>query len=191
VNPFHDYLNDWQRYEKPLTKPMDKLDLARKMVNLEYQLDTTTNKAQKGKTAYLLGSAYYNLSYYGNSWMAMDYGRSTYLWNNGKYTGWRKEYFEVQKARKYYQMAYELSGVNKEFQAAAFFLVAKCAQRQIPRQDYDYNNWKAADKAEKEFTKKFINNPLFPQFKKEFGATKFYKYTLTRCSYLADFDKRK
>lgn len=191
VNPFHDYLNDWQRYEKPLTKPMDKLDLARRMVTLEYQLDTTTNKAQKGKTAYLLGSAYYNISYYGNSWMAVDYGRSTYLWNNGKYTGWRKEYFEVQKARKYYQMAYELSGGNKEFQAAAFFLVAKCAQRQIPRQDYDYNNWKAADKAEKEFIKKFINNPLFPQFKKEFGATKFYKYTLTRCSYLADFDKRK
>lgn len=191
VNPFHDYLNDWQRYEKPLTKPMDKLELALKMDKLESQLDTTTSKTQKGKTAYLLGSAYYNLSYYGNSWMALDYGRSTYLWNNGKYTGWRKEYFEVQKARKYYQMAYELSGANKEFQAAAFFMVAKCAQRQIPRKDYDYDNWKASDKAEKEFTKKFISNPLFPQFKKEFGTTKFYKYTLSRCSYLADFDRKR
>lgn len=191
VNPFHDYLNDWQRYEKALIKPMDKLDFARKMIALEYQLDTITNKAEKGKIAYLLGSAYYNISYYGNSWMALDYDRSTYLWNNGQYTGWRKEYFEVQKARHYYQMAYELSGENKEFQAAAFFLVAKCAQRQIPRPDYNYNDWTAADKAEKEFMKKFMNNPLFSQFKKEFGTTKFYKYTLTRCTYLADFDKRK
>jgi hypothetical protein len=191
VNPFHDYLNDWGRYEKPLIKPMHKLELARKLADLEYNFDTVTNKAQKGKMAYLLASAYYNLSYYGNSWMALDYGRSTNLWNNGKYTGWRKEYFEVQKARKYYQLAYELSVGDKEFQAAAFFLVAKCAQRQIPRQDYDYTNFKAADKAEKDFMKKFFNNPLFPQFKKEFGSTKFYKYTLTRCSYLADFDKRK
>ena len=191
VNPFHDYLNDWQRYDKPLTAPMDKAELAQKMINLEYQFDTTTNKTQKGKLAYSLGSAYYNLSNYGNSWMALDYARSTYLWNNGKQTGWRKEYFEVQKARKYYQMAYELSKGNKEFQAAAYFLVAKCAQRQIPRPDFDYDNWKAAEKAEKDFTKKFINNPLFPQFKKEFGQTKFYKYSLSRCSYLADFDKRK
>lgn len=191
VNPFHDYLNDWQRYEKPLTAPMDKAELAQKMINLEYQFDTTSNKAQKGKTAYLLGSAYYNLSYYGNSWMAVDYGRSTYLWNNGKQTGWRKEYFEVQKARKYYQLAYELSSGNKEFQAAAYFLVAKCAQRQIPRPDFNYDNWKASEKAEKDFTKKFINNPLFPQFKKEFGQTKFYRYTLSRCSYLSDFDKKK
>ncbi len=191
VNPFHDYINDWQRYDMPLSAPLEKAALARKMINLEKQLDTTTNRAQKGKTAYLLGTAYYNLSYYGNAWMALDYGRSTHLWNNGKQTGWRKEYFEVQKARKYYQLAYELSGANKEFQAAAFFLVTKCAQRQIPRPEYDYDNWKAADKAEKEFERKFRNNPLFPQFKKEFGQTKYYRYALSRCSYLADFDKRK
>lgn len=191
VNPFFDYLNDWQRYEKPLSKPMTKLDLARKMQELTHSLDTCTNQAQKGKLAYLLASAYYNLSYYGNAWMALDYSRSTHLWNNGKYAGWQKEYFEVNKAKKYYQMAYQLSAGNKEFQAAAYFLVAKCAQRQIPRPDFDYDNWKAGERAEKDFQRRFKNNPLFPQFKKDFGATRFYKYAMARCSYLADFDKRK
>jgi hypothetical protein len=190
VNPFHDYLNDWQRYDKPLSKPMDKLDLANKMVALQYQYDTISDKVQKGKLAYLLGSAYYNLSYYGNAWMALDYGRSTYLWNNGKYTGWRKEFYEVRKAGNYYRQAYELSAANKEFQAAAFFLVAKCAQRQVPRPDFDYDNWEASEKAEKDYQGKFRNNALFPQFKKEFGQTKFYRYVLNRCTYLADFDKR-
>ncbi|HVF96306.1 MAG TPA: hypothetical protein VM871_03245, partial [Flavisolibacter sp.] len=66
---------------------------------------------------------------------------------------------------------------------------AKCAQRQIPRPAYDYNNYALADKKEAEWFKKFKNNPLFGKFKTEFGATKFYQYTYNRCSYLRDYVK--
>lgn len=187
VDPFHDYLNDWQRYDKTLKVPMGKLDFAKKMRGFEKQLETTTDPAEKGRIAYTLGAAYYNISYYGNAWMALDYGRSTVLWNNGMYTGWRKEYFEVQKARSYFEKAVALSTQNKEFQAAAFFLAAKCAQRQIIRPDYNYEQGQASDRAEKAFQRAFRKHPLLGQFKSQYGQTKFYKYAFNRCSYLRDF----
>lgn len=187
VDPFFDYLNDWQRYEKRLAKPLTKAGLAEKMLQLQAQLDTAKQPLAKAKIAYILGSAFYNMSFYGNAWMAKAYSRSTYDWNNGKKTGWEKEYFEVNEARRHFQMAYDLAAANKEFKAAALFMVAKCAQRQLARPDYNYENWVKSDQLEKEFQKKFKRNPLFAKFKSEFGQTRFYKYAYNRCSYLRDF----
>jgi hypothetical protein len=187
VDPFFDYLNDWQRYEKRLAKPLTKAALAEKMLLLQTQLDTAKQPLAKARIAYTMASAFYNMSYYGNAWMAKAYSRSTYAWNNGKKTGWEKDYFEVNEARRHFQMAYDLSATNKEFKAAALFMVAKCAQRQIARPDYNYENWDESDRLEKEFQQKFRRNPLFAKFKAEFGQTRFFKYAYNRCSYLRDF----
>ena len=70
---------------------------------------------------------------------------------------------------------------------AAYFLMAKCAQRQIPMPSYNYDNYSQYEKDMLAFEKKFKNNALFPQFVKEFGTTKFYQYAYNRCSYLSDF----
>ena len=187
VDPFFDYLNDWQRYEKRLAKPLTKAGLAEKMLQLQAQLDTAKQPLSKARIAYTMGSAFYNMSYYGNAWMAKAYSRSTYTWNNGKKTGWEKDYFEVNEAKRHFQMAYDLSAANKEFKAAALFMVAKCAQRQLALPDYNYENWDESDRLEKEFQKKFRRNPVFAKFKAEFGQTRFYKYAYNRCSYLRDF----
>lgn len=186
VDPFHDYLNDRQRYDKKVSVAYTKLSFARKMLELETKLPGLKGEEQ-AKLYYQLASAYYNMSYYGNSYMTVSYYRSGSDWNHGKYDiAWKREYYQVNKARAYYQKALDLS-TNKEFKAAAFFLVAKCAQRQIPMPDYNYNNWEAYDKQMVEFNKKFRNNPMFAQFKKEYGNTQFYKYAYNRCSYLRDF----
>ncbi|MBL7751535.1 MAG: hypothetical protein JNN29_09120, partial [Chitinophagaceae bacterium] len=178
--------NDWQRYDKKLATAYNKLSFAKKMKELETKLPTLKGEEQ-AKLYYQLASAYYNMSHYGNSYMTVVYYRSSSEWNHGKYDlAWKREYFQVNKARSYYQKAYELS-TNKEFKAAAFFLVAKCAQRQIPMPDYNSNDWTAFDKQMTEFNKKFRNNPQFAQFRKEFGATQFYKYAFNRCSYLRDY----
>ena len=191
VNPFYDYINDWNRYDKSLDKPMTKLSLAQKLLELQSGLDTVKTAERKSKVYYQLATAFYNMSYYGNTWMAVAYERSTSNWNEGKYsTSWEKEYFGVYKAGQYYHKAYELSA-NKEFKAAALFLEAKCLQRQIPLPSYSYNNSDNYEKEQGEFQKKFMNNVLFPKFRKEFGDTKFYKYASNRCSYLRDFVNKK
>jgi hypothetical protein len=188
VDPLHDYLNDWQRLSKSSAKPYAKLTLAQKLLELQTKADGTTE--DKSKIYYQLASGLYNMSYYGNSWNAVAYERSGSDWNEGKYDQpWKKEYYGVYKAREYYQKAYELA-TDKEFKAACLFMVAKCAQRQIPRPPYDYNNYEQYDKAYASFELKFKNNPLFAKFKTEFGTTKFYQYTYSRCSYLRDYVKK-
>ncbi|HYH14737.1 MAG TPA: hypothetical protein VD794_05950, partial [Flavisolibacter sp.] len=187
VNPLHDYLNDWQRYDKPVAKPYTKLSLAQKMIELQQKADTAQNNESKARTFYQLANAYYNMSHYGNSWKAVTYYRSSSEWNEGKYdVAWKKEYFGVYKAKEYYQKAYTLSQ-DKEFKAAAYFLMAKCTQRQVPMPSYNYDNYEQYEKEMLVFDKKFRNNALFPQFVKEFGSTKFYQYAYNRCGYLRDF----
>ncbi|TAD86060.1 MAG: hypothetical protein EAY75_09600 [Bacteroidetes bacterium] len=192
VNPFHDYLNDVQRYEKKLAKPFTKLSFAQKMLDLEAALAKITDAEAKSKLHYQLASGYYNISFYGNSYMAVDYYRHSSNWNSGNYTNaWEKEYYGVLTAGNHYKKAYELTG-NKEFKAAAFFLHLKCKQRQVPRPVYgsklSYDDY---DSQLKTFQKQFQKNPLFASFTKEFGSTQFYKYTYNRCSYLRDFATKK
>jgi hypothetical protein len=188
VDPFFDYLNDWQRFDKKGTKPYTKLGLAEKLLETQRKLDTTKSVEQRAKLNYLMGTAYYNMSYYGNSWQAVAYNRSGSDWNRGNYkTDWEKEYYGVYKAADHYQKAYELTK-DKEFKAAAYFMVVKCKQRQITAPNYDdYPEYEEYEKQLAAFEKKFKTSPLFSNFVKEFGATKFYKYTYNRCSYLRDF----
>jgi hypothetical protein len=189
VDPFFDYLNDWQRLTKSVATPYTKLTLAKKLQDMEAKMATVAGE-EKARLYYQYASALYNMSYYGNSWSAVAYDRSGSDWNEGSYKlPWQKEYYGVYAARGYYQKAYDAT-MNKEYKAACLFMVAKCAQRQIPRPSYDYNNYGAYDKAEAAFQKKFMNNPLFGKFKSEFGNTKFYQYVYNRCSYLRDYVKK-
>jgi hypothetical protein len=189
VDPLHDYLNDWQRLSKAAVKPYTKLSLAQKLLELQTKADALTTTEDKSKIYYQLASGLYNMSHYGNSWNAVSYTRSSVDWNEGIYKQpWQREYFGVYKAREYYQKAYE-AATDKEFKAACLFMVAKCAQRQVVRPVYDYNNYALADKKVAEFEKSFKGNPLFSKFKTEFGATKFYQYAYNRCSYLRDYVK--
>ncbi|RYY97919.1 MAG: hypothetical protein EOO11_09550 [Chitinophagaceae bacterium] len=191
VDPLYDYLNDWQRYDKSLSKPYTKLTLAQKLVELEQRLDTAATPAAKARLCYQLASARYNMSYYGNSWMAVAWARSGADWNEGNYkSAWEKEYYGVHRARALYQQAYELTP-DREFKAACYFMMIKCAQRQLVRPGWGEGlSWEAHDAQSKKFDERFAASPHFPQFVKEFGDTKFYKYTYGRCSYLRDFVKK-
>ncbi|HEV7331921.1 MAG TPA: hypothetical protein VGN63_12850 [Flavisolibacter sp.] len=191
VDPFFDYLNDWQRFNKAVPVPYTKLTLAKKLQELETKIKSVTRGTDPSRLYYQYASALYNMSYYGNSWQALAYYRSGGNWNHGNYKlPWEKEYYGVHTAKQYYQKAYE-TATNKEFKAACLFMVAKCAQRQVVFPDYgDYPTYEAYEKAEAAAQHRFQNNALFAQFKKSFGTTKFYQYTYNRCSYLRDYVKK-
>lgn len=190
VDPFHDYLNDWQRLGKSVATPYTRLTLAKKLLALQAAIKSGAAVAGRPRLYYQYASALYNMSYYGNSWNAVAYSRTGGNWNEAAYRQpWEREYYGVYKAREYYQKAYE-AATDKEFKAACLFMVAKCAQRQIPRPVYDYRNDAAYEKAEAVFEQKFKSNALFQKFKTEFGNTRFYLYAYNRCSYLRDYVKK-
>ena len=190
VDPFYDYLNDWQRFDKSAPAPYTKLTLAKKLSELKAKIDAPNTAEDKSRLHYQYASALYNMSYYGNSWNAVAYYRSSSNWNMGNHEQpWEKEHYGVYEARAAYQKAYELA-TEKEFKAACLFMVAKCAQRQVVMPPYDYKNHEQYEKAMEAFNEKFKNNPLFAKFKTEFGTTKFYQYAYNRCSYLRDYIKK-
>ncbi|RYY94988.1 MAG: hypothetical protein EOO11_16775 [Chitinophagaceae bacterium] len=187
VDPFFDYLNDRQRYEKRLPQAYTKLTFARKMKELHDKAARSTDPDSLAQVNYRLGSAYYNMSQYGNAWMAVSWDRSGADWNEGDYkTAWQKDFFGVHRARQYYEQAYKAAR-NRDFKAACYFMMAKCTQKALPRPSWNnliYEQW---EQKNAEFEVKFRNNPMFPGFVKDFGDTKFYQYTYKRCSYLRDF----
>lgn len=191
VDPFYDHLNDFQRYEKRLPQAYTKLTFAHKMADLQARLAATKDPDSLAQLQYRLGTAWYNMSQYGNAWMAVSWYRGSGEWNEGNYkTDWQKDFFGVYRARHYFEQALA-SAHNREFKAACYFMMARCAQKQIPRPSWSANvDYKEMDRREAAFQVKFQNNPLFPDYVKQFGDTKFYQYSYKRCSYLRDFVKK-
>ena len=183
VDPFYNYLNDWSRYDKPAKKPYTKLTLAKKFLELENQLLRASGNEEKVKILFQLANGYYNISYYGNAWSALNWDRSSGLGFSPKNAGWEKEYYGVFKAKSYFQKAFDLTN-NSELKARCLTFIAKCAQRQIPVPD------SYSDEVQNAFLLKYKNNPYFAQLQKQFGSTQYYRYVFDNCSYLRDFVKR-
>ncbi|MCU0395490.1 MAG: hypothetical protein MUF29_06250, partial [Chitinophagaceae bacterium] len=49
INPFHDYINDGQRYDKPASKAYTRLSFAQQMLDLERKLDTMRTAEARAK----------------------------------------------------------------------------------------------------------------------------------------------
>ncbi len=109
---------------------------------LEYDLRARGAEAVRDPEAalyyYLNGLAYYNMSYFGYEWHAMDYFRSGGNWERlsrgpvfshpGSPAG-NRENIDVSKALFYFEKAYE-TAQNRELAARAAFMVARCRQKQ-------------------------------------------------------------
>ena len=136
----------------------------------------------------------YNITYYGHTWELVQYYRSGsdgyYIPDNA--TGFQKEYYGTYKAHDYFEKAMKAS-TDKNYKARCLFMMAKCAQKQTHRPQYDEytTNYDKMEADEGKYFISFKNNKYFPQFVKEYSTTAFYKEAFSTCSYLRDFVKRK
>ncbi|MBC8047438.1 MAG: hypothetical protein H7Y00_11630 [Fimbriimonadaceae bacterium] len=153
-----------------------KLTFCEKMVQLENLLSAKDmNHAQ---TFHELANGYYNISYWGNSWMAIDYyrchGCETYDNEYEQYNWYYNDFFDVSKAMEYYKLATE-STKNKELIALNYFMLARCEQNNYyVSDDYSYMN---------EDDKKINYRTYFEKIKKEYKNTQFYKDAIEECKY--------
>ncbi|MFN0276253.1 MAG: hypothetical protein ACKVPJ_10930 [Chitinophagales bacterium] len=177
TDPFLIHINDCHDCDF-IDHPADytKLSLCEKIVALERLLSAKDmNHAQ---TYHQLANAYYNISYWGNSWMALDYYRchgcetSSY-----DYTGndwYIADLYDVSKAMEYYQLAAG-STKDKEFIALNYFMLAKCEQNNYyVSEDYSDDN-------EKRLKINYRTN--FDKLKLEYRKTAFYKEAIDECKY--------
>lgn len=196
ANPFADLLYDTHRPTKQDTVVYTRLSFCQRMQQLEKELASTTNPERKAVLHYELAKGFYHMSYWGNSWLLVQYEWSgteaSYEYpQRRKSEGFNPDYYEVKMARKHYLEALANTR-DKNFQARCIFMAAKCEQKtagEIPFYfEGDARQKKSLDAWVDAFDKR---NSFFTRLGKDFSNTSFYKEAFNSCSYLRDFVKRK
>ncbi len=154
---------------KPSGKTYTKLSLAERLFDLEQK--AKVDSRNRFKYYYLLGTAYYNMTYYGNSWNAVDYYKSSYR------SAEDQDYIDYTKPLKYFNKVMK-STKDQELAAKASFMAAKCEQAQFYSskyyRDYSDNNSKNQDKLFRKYFKKL---------KTSYSDTKYYREVIKECGF--------
>ncbi len=149
-----------------------KRSFAEEMLQLEKQ--AAEPGGDKAAIYHRLGNGYYNMTHFGNSWMAIDYYLSTWYWEWGEFEENDDEFLDCTKAAEYYRKAFAASK-DEEFQAMNFFMLAKCEQNQYYISDaYDYDNQDGQKEG-------YRTN--FAILNKKYKRTEFYKQAIEECKY--------
>lgn len=180
---------------RPVT---DSLLLTREQIVekiLQYEFQAKAASAEdKGVAAwyyYLIGLAYYNMSYFGYEWEAMDFYRSGYNWNRlaqgpvfplaGSPQG-NRENTDVGMALAYFEKALS-EAKNPELAARAVFMAARCQQKQ----------WFCSPECRYKPGSRLI--PVIPKpydtyynvLIRQFSNTAFYEDRIKECKWLAAY----
>lgn len=197
ANPFADLLLDTHAPTKQDTVKYTKLGFSRKMIALEKQFAAQADKELKAKLAYEMAKGYYHMSYWGNSWLLVQYswssgeaGEDAYMSDSKAAAprGVNLDYYTVRMARDWYSKAEKLSA-NKNFQARCVYMQAKCAQKEYSNipwfYEYEQKTYqRELNKYLLDFDREF---GYYSRMKQQYSNTPFYKEAYNTCSYLKDF----
>ncbi len=131
LNPFHERFIDCTECPVRDTIAYNKVEMIQRIFELEYKAKADFDYG--GYYYYQLGNAYYNLSYFGHSWHALDFFRSGSNWHYDRDQIYDKfdapfgnrENTSLSLALMYYEKARQLAH-NNELAAKASFMAAKC-----------------------------------------------------------------
>jgi hypothetical protein len=192
ANPFADLIYDTHAPTSQDTEKYTKLSFVQKMKLLQLKSGSGSNE-QKAKTIYQMANALYQMSYWGNSWMLVEYGWSG---NDGltatyKEGTWQREYFGTFTAERFYLQAKELS-TDANFKARCMWMAAKCSQKQYLVPSYTaYSDYDLYDKATEQYSRDIRKNKYFKEFVTAYGKTNFYTEAFNSCVYLKDYINKK
>ncbi len=173
---------------------LNKMELAKLLLEYEYNAKTDMDNADK--YYYRLGSAFYNMSYYGHSFEVLDYNRSSDSWNEtpeehndeseepnynpyGLAFG-NKEYTNVTNALFFFDKCKDLTK-DDELAARASFMAAKCELAKFYQdKDSDYNYW--TNEIPK-LPEKYRN--YYDILKNKYSKTEFYQEAISECKFFA------
>lgn len=188
-NPFHEHIIDCVNCPIADTTMFDRVGVVEELLKLEYQ--GRAHLESGALSFYKLGNAYYNMTYYGDSWHVTDLFRSSVNWGyankDNRYLVADSELGNIEnkkmdQARKYYETALELAK-NKELAARACFMLAKCDLNEFymdPATEYHpYDNLIPV------LPEKY--NGYYLRFKNEFSDTQFYDEALEECLFLGAY----
>jgi hypothetical protein len=183
-NAADDQIKDCHECVEGSEKHFSKLQLIRQIKTLKTQA-AGTDKAKAVEALYRLGTIYYNTTYFGFAWRAMDYYRP-YGFVQPEAGQKTDEHYDCTRALNYYTQAAELAKQlgNKELAAKSLFMAAKCEQN-----DYYVHKAPKSDNYYEGIPPSYApaNRKYFTQLKQQYAATRFYKEATAQCLYLNRF----
>ncbi len=190
--PFRDSLADCVSCE-----PLDSVDyytkiaLLDKIFELEYQAKADYHDA--ATYFYQLGLAYYNMTYFGSAWKAVDFFRSGSNWDYSRdgvyqkafYPYGNREFQDCSQALFYFDKAIELAR-GQELAARACFMAARCEQkRYFLSKDCDYNPYSNQIPVIPENYRRHYDLLL-----NDYNQTKFFELAISECKFFAAYARR-
>ncbi len=192
VNPFfRDEINDCVSCGMPdSTIRYNKVELIEKIFELEYQAKASFSEG--AKIYYKLGQAYYNMSYYGNSWQTIDFFRSGSNWDYSKndlYPSYHpfgnKENHDLSQALAYFDKAIEISK-DPELSARAAFMAAKCQlNAYYNSKDCEYRSWGNKIPDPPAAYRKY-----YRLLNSDYISTQFYQEAIAECKFFKAYSAR-
>ncbi len=177
--PFVERINDCVHCPFPdSVQVLNKGQLMNQLIGLEYK--ARAEPRQAAQYYYQLGLAYYNMSYFGNSWKAMDYfrsGSSLSPWRAAKDNGiiphpdfpnGNRENFDCSKALYYFEKA-RIGAQDAELAAKATYMAAKCERNA----HYAYGVERTYD--------------YFEMLRNNFGRSQFVQDVIAECKYFSAY----
>lgn len=147
-------------------------ELIQQLLDLEYEARAATNADQAASYYFDLGEAFYNMTYFGQSWKATDMfrsGTSAYRVfydkgsNDFSHPGLplgNHENFNCDRALRYFDLA-RRTAQSREIQVAAAYMSAKCERNSYytkqARRTYDYFGIIETDYQDTEFYKRIVS----------------------------------
>ena len=168
--------------------PASKAELIKEMIDLE-------KKAGNGEAAaaFRLGTAWYNFSYFGNSWMMFCYGKSIYDQPGSAYpAGYLPEeapemeqiYFEASRAIPYLQKALQDNSQAEIKSRAAYLLARIASQRSLLGTSGDRYGWMAPEEIE---TIRQLEMEPFRDWTEDFAASSTFEQVMATCPELKKY----
>ncbi|MGN6477676.1 MAG: hypothetical protein ACTHKV_10660 [Flavipsychrobacter sp.] len=172
--------------------PSKKLIL-QEIIRLQDDVDSKSGTA-KANDYFLLGNAYYNMTFYGKAWMMIAYGKSSGgRWDNNDWVYYNlsnknvdcyKNYYGCKAAINMYQKALSAAKMNKELSAKCLVMLAYCDKLGHGNYDAEKNN---------EVTDNYSNeqagyySPYLYRLRKQYSATNTFARSVSYCPDINEF----
>ena len=179
ADPFLVHINDCHDcdYELKQTVYYDRMSFVQRMVELENLVNVRSDK--QAAYCFEFASGLYNITNFGNAWMATDQGLVTEsVHDYERYSLDTDSFFSCERAGYYYKLAGDLSR-DREYAAKSYFMAAKCEQNKYYLSS-DYEEGNANGRKGKYRT-------FFHKIKSEYSNTQYYKQAIKECGYFKYF----
>ncbi len=195
IENFHDQVHvNVERDSLTKSINLNRGELIQTLLDLEFRAKAEPEKAST--YYYKLGLAYYNMSYFGYEWQAMDYFRSGTTWANlhknkrGVYDYWQyplgnREMVDVSRALFFFEKTRFMAKTDR-LKAKASFQAARCEQKLFFVSD-QYRPAPCCNNIPQMSEEYLVN---FSRLKEEYSETDFYEWIIEECKYFEVYARR-